>query len=112
MRVIFVIFLLVVFSSAEDFITKMEYAKMLYFNPRGIGCNLCHGKNANGSVIARYKSRKGKKETLKAPAISNLDFDDFKNALGKTHKVMPTYFLTDKEIKILYFYVKSQAKKR
>ncbi len=110
MRVIFVVFVLVVSLNAEDFITKMEYAKMLYFNPRGIGCNLCHGKRAQGSIIARYKV-KGKRKTLRAPAINDLTLAQFSQALKKTHKVMPTYFLTDKEIDILYFYVTSKSKK-
>jgi len=111
MRVIFVVFLLVVSIFAEDFITKMEYAKMLYFNPRGIGCNLCHGKNAEGSIIAKYKV-KGKHKVLKAPAISGLSFGKFSQALKNTHKVMPTYFLTNQEISILYFYVTSKIKTR
>ncbi len=111
MRVIFIVFLLVVSMFAEDFITKMEYAKMLYLNPRGIGCNLCHGKRGQGSIIARYRS-KGKREVLKAPAINNLGLSEFSQALKNTHKIMPTYFLTDKEIDILYFYVTSQTKKR
>ena len=110
MRVFFTVFLLVVSMFAEDFITKMEYAKMLYFNPRGIGCNLCHGKNGQGSIIARYKV-KGKREILKAPAINKLGLAEFSQALKKTHKVMPTYFLTDKEIDILYFYVTSRTRK-
>ncbi len=110
MRVVLIVFLLSVSLFAEDFITKMEYAKMLYFNPRGIGCNLCHGKSGQGSIIARYKA-KGKREILRAPAINNLGLAEFSQALKKTHKVMPTYFLTDKEIDILYFYVTSQTKK-
>ncbi len=110
MRVVFVVFLLVVSIFGEDFITKMEYAKMLYFNPRGIGCNLCHGNNGQGSIIARYKV-KGKREILRAPAINSLGFITFSEALQKTHRVMPTYFLTNKEINILYFYVTSKAKK-
>ncbi|MFK5881149.1 MAG: cytochrome c [Sulfurospirillum sp.] len=110
MRVLFVVFLLVVSVFAEDFITKMEYAKMLYYNPRGIGCNLCHGKSGQGSIIARYKN-KGKRKVLRAPKISRLGFVSFSKALKKRHKVMPTYFLTDKEIAILYFYVTSKAEK-
>ncbi len=108
MRVIFLVFLLVISIFGEDFITKMEYAKMLYFNPRGIGCNLCHGKNGQGSIIARYRS-KGKKRVLKAPAINTLSLATFSQALKTNHRVMPTYFLTDKEIEVLYFYVTSKA---
>ena len=91
---------------AEDFITKMEYAKMLYRNPRGIGCNLCHGDHGEGSIISKYRV-KGKKRVLKAPAINNLDLQTFSQALNIRHKVMPTYYLTKQEINILYFYVTS-----
>jgi len=106
MKSIFLILLFITSIFAEDFITKMEYAKMLYFNPRGIGCNLCHGKKGKGSVIARYKE-KGKAKVLKAPAIVDLSLSEFSKSLKKSHRVMPTYFLTDKEIAILYFYVTS-----
>ncbi|MCF6172526.1 MAG: cytochrome c [Campylobacteraceae bacterium] len=110
MRIIFIVFLLLGFAKAEDFITKMEYAKMLYSNPRGIGCNKCHGKQGNGEIIARYR-HKGKKRVLVAPSINSITFSVFEKALKKTHKVMPTYFLTNKEIEILYFYVTSEANK-
>lgn len=93
---------------AEDFITKMEYAKMLYSNPRGIGCNLCHGEKGEGSVIAKYKS-KGQIKELKAPSITNLDKKRFEKALSKSDSVMPRYYLTKNEIEILYFYVTSEV---
>lgn len=32
----------------NSFITKYEYGKMLFNNPRGIGCNNCHGDDARG----------------------------------------------------------------
>lgn len=106
------IFLLLVISlfylKAEDFITEMEYARMLYSNPRGIGCNLCHGQRGEGSVIATYKD-KGKKKVLKAPAINELSKEDFFKALKKPKSVMPKYFLTKKEIEVLYLYVTSEV---
>ncbi len=108
MKFIFFILLLCISVLAEDFITKMEYAKMLYYNPRGIGCNLCHGNRGQGSIISRYKE-KGKKKILKAPSINNLKLEEFSKALKVTHKVMPTYYLTNKEISILYFYVTSNT---
>ncbi|WP_458701278.1 cytochrome c [Sulfurospirillum sp. 1307] len=89
---------------AEDFITEMEYAKMLYSNPRGIGCNLCHGPKGEGSIIATYK-HKGKKKTLKAPAINELSKKRFFKALEEPKSVMPKYFLTKKEMEVLYLYV-------
>ena len=93
---------------AEDFITKMEYAKMLYSNPRGIGCVLCHGEKGEGSVIAKYKE-KGVKKELRAPPIDSLSKERFFKALEESDSVMPKYFLTDNEIEMLYFYVTSEV---
>ncbi|MBP9566315.1 MAG: cytochrome c [Sulfurospirillum sp.] len=95
---------------SEDFITKMEYAKMLYSNPRGIGCNKCHGEKGEGSIISEY-THKNKKMKLEAPNITNLSKERFFYALTTQHKVMPTYFLTWQEIDSLYYYVSSEVKK-
>ena len=108
MKVFVCILLLLMSLRAEDFITKMEYAKMLYSNPRGIGCILCHGSRGEGSVIAKYKY-KGKQKELKAPAINELSKDKFFKALQDTDSVMPKYFLTNSEIEALYFYVTSEV---
>ncbi len=89
---------------AEDFISKTEYAKLLYANPRGIGCNKCHGESGEGSVISSY-THKGKPMSLEAPNITKVSKERFIQALSTTHKVMPTYFLTDQEIESLYYYV-------
>lgn len=105
----YILFLVLSLSlQAEDFITKMEYAKMLYSNPRGIGCNLCHGKKGEGGVIAKYKT-KGVLKELKAPAITNIDKEKFAKALSKSDSVMPKYYLTKNEIDMLYFYVTSEV---
>ena len=92
----------------EDFITKMEYAKMLYSNPRGIGCNKCHGEKGEGSIISQY-SHKGKMVSLEAPNITMVPKERFFQALTSQHKVMPTYFLTWQEIDSLYYYVTNSA---
>ncbi len=110
MRYIFLCFLTLSLC-AEDFITKMEYAKMLYSNPRGIGCDKCHGQKGEGKIIARYK-HKGKRKVLKAPKINNLSKKKFIKALQKRHKVMPTYFLTKQEINSLYYFLISQNKSK
>ena len=94
----------------EDFITKMEYAKMLYSNPRGIGCNKCHGEKGEGSIIAKY-THKNKPVVLSAPDITSVSKERFFEALMSQHKVMPTYFLTWQEIDSLYYYVSSEVKK-
>lgn len=95
---------------SEDFISKMEYAKMLYSNPRGIGCNKCHGEKAEGAIISKYTS-KGKDVVLSAPNITSVSKERFFQALTSSHKVMPTYFLTWQEIDSLYYYVSSDVKK-
>ena len=61
---------------AQDFISKPEYAQMLYQNPRGIGCDKCHGKKGEGMIIAKYK-HKGKRKILEAPRINNLTKERF-----------------------------------
>ena len=104
MRLLFALFLLLNIVKAEDFITKMEYAKMLYSNPRGIGCDKCPGPKGEGALIATYRV-KGKKKELRAPAINALDKEKFFKALERRSDIMPTYFLTRQELESLYFYV-------
>ncbi len=102
---------LVFLQANNSFITKMEYATMLYQNPRGIGCDKCHGIKGEGTIIAKYKE-KGEIKYLKAPSINNLSrkefFQVFKN---KKYKIMPKYFLTNKEINTLYLYLQKINKK-
>ena len=45
----------------NSFITKYEYGKMLYNNPRGIGCNNCHGDDARGKNLLSLSMFKIKK---------------------------------------------------
>ncbi len=103
----------------NSFITKFEYGAMLYENPRGVGCVLCHKKGDKSVIIAKYKEkdRKTKKiveKEIVAPAINKVSFELFieKMTADKTEsKIMPTYFLTDEELKSLYFYIKNINKK-
>ncbi|MFV0480761.1 MAG: c-type cytochrome [Campylobacteraceae bacterium] len=105
------LFLFVFQVFAEDFITKMEYSKLLYSNPRGIGCNKCHGEFGEGSLIAKYK-HKGEAKELIAPRINNLSKDKFFQAiLNPKSSVMPNYSLTKEEIESLYNYVSVNANK-
>lgn len=98
-----------------SFITKLEYGAMLYEKPRGVGCVSCHEKGNKNILIAKYKEldRKTKKlieKEIIAPAINNVSFEVFlqKMTADKTEsKVMPSYFLTDNELKSLYFYIKN-----
>jgi hypothetical protein len=113
----------------NSFITKYEYGKMLYTNPRGIGCNSCHGDDANGKEIVSFKHmvRNISYECiLKAPSIKNVNANKFfkkvnskKNSKKEfeAHEVcekliykanvMPTYFLVKEEIDAIYYYVKN-----
>ncbi|WP_107855999.1 c-type cytochrome [Campylobacter concisus] len=115
MRSIFLILLFCMAIFGADFITKTEYAKMLYLNPRGIGCDKCHGAKGEGSLISKYKhfdkkTNKTVDDELRAPKINDIDFESFKAALTKPKGVMPSYFLTDEETTILYEYITNQMK--
>lgn len=91
----------------SSFITPMEYASSLYKNPRGIGCDNCHGLNGEGKVVARYIHKKEKK-TFEGPKINNIDFNNFYKALNTRKRGMPRYFLTRKEVQALYFYLQEK----
>ena len=115
MRSVFSILLFCMAIFGADFITKTEYAKMLYLNPRGIGCDKCHGAKGEDSLISKYKhfDKKANKtvdDELRAPKINDIDFESFKAALTKPKGVMPSYFLTDEETTILYEYITNQMK--
>jgi len=89
------------------FITDYEYGKMLYENPRGIGCIKCHGKYGKKMFISSYSHKTQYKE-IYAPSISNSSLNVFRIKLKtKINKksIMPTYFLTDEEIKIIHNYI-------
>ena len=107
MRFVFMIILLNLYIFAQEkdsFITESEYGQDLYKNPRGIGCNKCHGEKGEGMIISKYK-HKGENKVLKTESIKNLKFDEFQNAFVSKKSVMPKYFLTFSEIKTLYNYL-------
>ncbi|WP_297434027.1 c-type cytochrome [Sulfurimonas sp.] len=97
--------------ATSDFITPMEYASQLYKNPRGIGCQKCHGNNGEGMLIAKYM-HKNRKKSFVAPQINNIAFDEFYKTINSRTKGMPRYFLTKQEIKALYFYLHPNDKKK
>lgn len=112
MRHIFVIlvFVLSLIALESSFITPSEYAKMLYQNPHGIGCDHCHGINGEGGIIAQYtqydkKNKKNIKVDIVAPSIVGVDYEKFKNALSNPKSIMPSYSLTNNEAAALYMYV-------
>lgn len=133
---VFILCNLSIFANEKDmlnidnsFITKTEYGQMLYNNPRGIGCNSCHGDDAKGKKIVNFKHKYKNIEyncSLVAPNIKNVDYETFSkkiNAKKNIHKkfepnqvcekllhygnVMPTYFLVEKEIEAIYHYIKN-----
>ncbi len=116
----------------NSFITKYEYGKMLFNNPRGIGCSNCHGEDARGKKIVEFKHTYDKTEyncSLVAPDIKYVEYDIFskkinskKNENLKFEKeqvcdkliykgnVMPTYFLVEEEIEAIYYYIQNIKK--
>ncbi len=122
-KVLFLIFFLslslLANSIDNSFITKFEYGAMLYENPRGVGCIKCHEKGDKPVVIAEYKQKDKKskkiiKKSIIAPAINSVSYELFldKMTADKTEsKIMPTYFLTDEELKSLYYYIKNINKR-
>ncbi len=116
MRLILLIWPLFLFAKEDWFITKLEYGKMLYNNPRGISCAKCHGKYAQGKIISKYyikiKNRKIQK-IIKAPNIQNVSYEQFKKKLfHKKLSVMPKYdYLTNQEINAIYMYIQSISRK-
>ena len=107
MRYTLLLLLPIFLYSETSFITPMEYSSQLYKNPRGIGCQLCHGDNGEGKIVAKYK-HKNKPRVFAGPAINNLNFNKFYKVLNSRTKGMPSYFLTKKEIQALYFYLQEQ----
>lgn len=95
--------------ATTSFITQEEYASSLYKNPRGIGCNNCHGDNGTGKLVAKYEHNGIVKE-FRGPDITNLGFKVFYEALDTRKRGMPRYFLTKDEIETLYTYLHKEMK--
>lgn len=111
---LFLLSLFVIKLFADDsFITKYEYAKMLYKNPRGVGCYHCHGRYGEGKIVVKYKDN-NKTKYIKAPDIRDITFEKLYKKLNskKIKTIMPSYFLTRDEIKALYYYLKKVKKKK
>jgi len=96
-------------SATSSFITPLEYASQLYKNPRGIGCQHCHGDNGEGKLIAKYK-HKNKQKRFDGPAIDKVSYVEFYKALNRRKNGMPRYFLTQKEIEALYLFLHQNDK--
>ena len=108
MKLLGLLFVLHALLGAKDFfITQEEYAQQLYHNPRGIGCDLCHGQKGEGKLIAHFKE-KNQQRSFVGPAIDIISYEQFSAALNKRKRGMPRYFLTDSEIQALYSYVSNK----
>jgi hypothetical protein len=111
MRYILFLTLPLLLCAKTTFITQEEYAAQLYKNPRGIGCQHCHGEKGEGKVVAKYM-HKNVEKSFRGPVINNLDYAAFYKALNKRLDSMPRYFLTPKEISALYFYLNEDELKK
>jgi mono/diheme cytochrome c family protein len=109
MKYIFSLLLSLPLLATSTFITPMEYASQLYKNPRGVGCQKCHGIDGEGMVIARYKHKNEEKSFI-GPQINHLSYQAFYKALNERKKGMPRYYLTRGEIKALYRYLHRKEK--
>ncbi len=103
---------IVINTNDNLFITNFEYGQMLYKNPRGIGCIKCHGSNGKGKFISKY-THKDKIFKINAPSINTMKLEDFIKVLkakSSSKSIMPTYFLTNDEMKQIHFYITHKNK--
>lgn len=133
---LFFLFVTTILLSKSDFdksfITKYEYGKMLYVNPRGISCVKCHGIDAKGREIANFTHIRNKLKyncKIQSKDITNISYKNFlltldtkiqkpKKQFSKNQicekliygNSMPTYFLTIEELDSIYFYLKNKYK--
>ena len=114
MKIILLLVLVNVILMSESFLTKKEYAKMLYYNTRGIGCDKCHNDDSSGKVLINY-IYKNRNKTIKALDLTKSTKEKFIKILSNRpskKSIMPEYFLTKEEIEALYFYVNSLKKEK
>ena len=102
-------------ETSESFLSSVEYGKLLYKNPRGISCSQCHGSEGKGGqIIAKYYDKHKNPKLLKGVNITSYSLKDLtaslknqyrENGRRKYHKIMPIYYLTDKEIQAIFDYL-------
>ena len=109
MKYIALLFVSVSLFAEATFISPIEYASQLYKNPRGIGCQHCHGENGEGRLVAKYK-HKGVKKEFRGPKINEMNFKNFYEALSERKLGMPRYFLTNKEMRALFLFLNQDTK--
>jgi len=111
---VLVIFIINTLFASESFLSNEEYAKMLFNNPRGIACSSCHGERGEGGLLTSYIIQVNGEKVIKeirAPQINNLDMKSFIKAFEKKKRYMPRYYLTEKELAYIYYYLIKQRKK-
>jgi len=89
----------------EGFISHYEYGEMLYANPRGVSCAQCHGASGEGKIIVKYKDAEGM-QALRGTDIRKDDLSIMISSVRAYHKIMPRYYLTNKEVEAIYDYLK------
>lgn len=109
-------------ETSEDFLSSVEYGRMLYKNPRGISCSQCHGKEGKGGQkIAKYYDKKKNPKLLRGVDITSYSLKDLKASLKnqyrennkrKRHKIMPMYYLTDEEVQAIFDYLQYSNKQK
>ncbi|MFY4766336.1 c-type cytochrome [Campylobacter sp. GB48] len=113
MKIILFLFFIVYSAWAEDFISPKEYQESLYKNPRGISCAKCHGDG--GQQILGYYTKNGEKTPFIVPSIKNTPYKHFREILSQPQEaksIMPTYSLTEDEIKSLYDYITNNKRSK
>jgi hypothetical protein len=105
--IIIAVFILNIEAKDSFFITTKEYGKMLYKQPRGISCISCHKDKGMKNIISKY-IKKGKEIYLIAPRIDNLSLQRFTKGIKNGNSIMPKYDLTNKEIFMIYSYIKGE----
>lgn len=107
MRVLILLALFIKTLFAEDFISEFEYGQMLYKDPRGVSCASCHGKTGEGAFIASFQDNSGKQHNFLGPDIRSLSLKKFKHSILKGGKIMPRYYLTNKESEAIFKYIQT-----
>jgi mono/diheme cytochrome c family protein len=106
----YLVWILLPFSlmAKEAFISYYEYGQMLYQNPRGISCVECHGDYGEGRVILEYQEGK-ERRILRGADIRQSSVETMRRQLNSYHKVMPRYYLTNREIQAIHDYLKRRS---
>lgn len=97
-------------GASEDFISHYEYGQMLYHNPRGVSCAECHGENGSGKTIVEFRDIHGK-HAMKGSDIRQSSLAVMIKSVNSYHEIMPRYYLTNKEVKAIYDYLRKKNAK-